>query len=262
MPVVKTTVKKAAKKSALKAAKKTTFEDRWAAIEKSFAELHELYRETAKGLEKLKESHEATERSLRESHAETERSLRESHAETEKTLRESCEATERSLRESHAETEKTLNRAIGSTEKTLNKAIGGLSNTMGALVERFMTTGLPQKFKQFGFTFDRITTVKWADSEHNIYTEIDGLLENGSQAMVVEVKTTLRNEDVDDHLVRMERVRKYANLHGDRREFLGAMAATIVDKSSREYALKKGFFVIEPAGEDVKVTKPVSEKVW
>jgi hypothetical protein len=80
--------------------------------------------------------------------------------------------------------------------------------------------------------------------------------------MVVEVKTTLRNEDVDDHLKRMEKVRKYADLHGDKREFLGAIAATICDKSSREYALKKGFFVIEPSGEDVKVTKPVSEKVW
>ncbi|MDR0598060.1 MAG: hypothetical protein LBG14_06090 [Treponema sp.] len=48
---------------------------------------------------------------------------------------------------------------------------------MGALVERFMTAGLPQKFKQFGFTFGRVTTVKWADGENNIYTELDGLLE-------------------------------------------------------------------------------------
>jgi hypothetical protein len=46
------------------------------------------------------------------------------------------------------------------------------------------------------------------------------------------------------------------------REFFGAIAATIVDKSAKEYALKKGFFVIEPSGEDVKVTKPVSAKVW
>ncbi|MDR1218473.1 MAG: hypothetical protein LBK73_02565 [Treponema sp.] len=169
------------------------------------------------------------------------------------------------IQKAHKETEKTLN-ALGishkETEKTLNKAIGGLSNTMGSLVEHFMTAGLPQKFKQFGFTFNRVATVKWADGENNIYTEIDGLLENGSQAMVVEVKTTLRNEDVDDHLARMEKVRKYADLHGDKRDFLGAIAAAIVDKSSREYALKKGFYVIEPAGEDVKITKPVSEKVW
>jgi hypothetical protein len=177
--------------------------------------------------------------------------LRKLHAETEKTLNNAI-----------ASTEKTLNNAIASTEKTLNKTIGGLGNTMGALVEHFMTAGLPKRFKQLGFTFDRITTVKWADGENNIYTEIDGLLENGNQAMVVEVKTTLRNEDIDDHLLRMEKVRRYADMHGDKREFLGAIAAAIVDKSSAEYALKKGFFVIEPSGEDVKITKPASEKVW
>jgi hypothetical protein len=115
--------------------------------------------------------------------------------------------------------------------------------------------------KEFGFKFNKITTVKWA-VEGSIYTEIDGLLENGDQAMVVAVKTTLRHDDIDDHVKRMEKVRTYADEHGDKRQFLGAIAATIADKSAREYALKKGFFVIEPSGEDVKVTKPVSEKIW
>ncbi|MDR2516216.1 MAG: hypothetical protein LBC88_02410 [Spirochaetaceae bacterium] len=158
---------------------------------------------------------------------------------------------------------KELEKAHRETEKTLNKAIGGLSNTLGTLVERIMTAGLPRKFRQFGFTFDRITTVKWADGAGNIYTEIDGLLENGSQALVVEVKTTLRRDDIDDHLARMERVRVYADEHGDTREFLGAVAAAITGKDAKEYALSKGFFVIEPSGEDVTITKPLSApRVW
>jgi hypothetical protein len=81
--------------------------------------------------------------------------------------------------------------------------------------------------------------------------------------MVVEVKTTLRHADIDEHLLRMEKVRKYADGHGDKRQFMGAVAATITDKSTREYALKKGLFVIEPSGEDVKVTKPEAEpRIW
>jgi hypothetical protein len=88
-------------------------------------------------------------------------------------------------------------------------------------------------------------------------------LENGNQAMVVEVKTKLRREDIDDHLKRMKRVRKYADDHGDKREFLGAMAAMITDKDTKEYALSQGFFVIEPSGEDVKITKPASDpEIW
>jgi hypothetical protein len=89
------------------------------------------------------------------------------------------------------------------------------------------------------------------------------MLENGTQAVVVEVKTTLRLSDIDNHLLRMEKVRKFADEHDDKRKFMGAIAATITDKSTREYALKKGLFVIEPSGEDVKVTKPETEpRVW
>ena len=235
MPAAKTTTKKSAKpagKPARKTAHKVTIDDVWAIIA-----------EIGKNHEELQKEHRKTEKALRE--------LKDSHEETEKTLRESIRSTEKTLRE-----------AFGSTEKTLNKAIGGLSNTREALVESFMSARLPQKFKQFGFSFNWVTTVKRASGENNIYTEIDGLLEDGSRAMTVEVQTTLRNEDVDDHLLRMEKVRAYADIHGDKREFLGAIAATIVSQSSRAYALQKGFFVIEPAGEDVKITKPAVEKLW
>jgi hypothetical protein len=123
-----------------------------------------------------------------------------------------------------------------------------------------MTPDLPQKFKKLGYNFDRTASFKYAVG---VYAEIDALLENGTQAMVVEVKTTLRQSDIDDHLLRMEKVRKYADEHGDKRQFMGAIAATITDKSTREYALKKGLFVIEPSGEDVKVTKPETEpRIW
>jgi hypothetical protein len=160
-------------------------------------------------------------------------------------------------------------KAIRETQKN----IGGLNNTLGSLVEHIMTPGLPQKFKKLGYSFDRIIKIKYAEG---VYAEIDAILENGTLAVVVEVKTTLHQNDIDDHLLRMEKVRKYADEHGDKRQFMGAIAATItepqpspqgegspLDKSTREYALKKGLFVIEPSGEDVKVTKPEGElRVW
>jgi hypothetical protein len=222
-------------------------------------------------IDRIGTAHEEFEKALKETqqaHRETEQAIKETqqaHRETEQALKETQQAL-KETQQANRETVKTLQEthlAHQETEKTLNKAIGGLSNTMGSLIEHIMTPGLPRKFRQFGFSFDRITTVKWADGKGNIYTEIDGLLENGGQAMVVEVKTTLRRDDIDDHLERMDRVRKYADDHGDKREFLGAMAAAIIDKDTREYALSKGFFVIEPLGEDVKITKPVSKpKIW
>jgi len=89
------------------------------------------------------------------------------------------------------------------------------------------------------------------------------MLENGTQAVAVEVKTKLRKADIDDHLVRMEKIRKHADEHGDKRRFMGAMATFITDETAKNYALKKGLFVIEPSGEDVKVTKPEAEpRIW
>jgi hypothetical protein len=222
-----TTTKKNAKtiKTAKKPAPKAAKKVTWDDVRAGFLELHELHKETEKAIKD-------TQRNIAD--------ISISHKETEKAIKETQKAV-----------------------KDTQRNIGGLNNTVGSLVERIMTPALPRKFKQFGFTFGRITTVKWAYGEGNVYTEIDGLLENGDQAMVVEVKTTLRREDIDDHLKRMKKVRTYADDHGDKRKFLGAMAAMITDKATKEYALSRGFFVIEPSGEDVKVTKPASDpKVW
>jgi len=160
--------------------------------------------------------------------------------------------TEKALKESSLRTEKVI--------KETQKNIGGLSNSLGSLVEHILIPGLPKKFKKLGYSFNRIATYKYAEG---VYAQIDGMLENGEQAIAVEVKVTLRQMDIDDHLLRMEKIRKYADEHGDKRQFMGTMAATITDEPTRNYALKKGLFVIEPSGEDVKVTKPVVEpRVW
>jgi hypothetical protein len=165
----------------------------------------------------------------------------------------------RETQQAHKETEKAIRETQQAVKET-QKNIGGLSNTLGSIVERILTPGLPVKFKKFGYNFNRIASYSYAAG---IYAQIDGMLENGSQAIAVEVKTTLRQADIDDHLVRMEKIRKYADEHGDKRQFMGAMATFNTDENAKNYALKKGLFVIEPSGEDVKVTKPEGEvKVW
>jgi hypothetical protein len=144
--------------------------------------------------------------------------------------------------------------------KETQKNVGGLNNTLGSMVEHILTPNLPQKFKKFGYSFTRIATYSYTAG---VWAQIDGMLENGTQAMAVEVKMTLRQSDIDDHILRMEKIRKFADEHGDTRKFIGAIAAIITDESTKNYALKKGLFVIEPSGEDVKVTKPEAEpRVW
>jgi len=144
--------------------------------------------------------------------------------------------------------------------KEKQENIGGLNNLLGSMVELLLIPDLPKKFKRFGYNFTRLTDYSY---EAGVYAQIDGMLENTIQAVAIEVKTKLTQSDVDDHLIRMEKIRKHADENGDKRQFMGAMAAFIVIDSAKKYALKKGLFVIEPNGEDVKVTGPeTAPRVW
>jgi hypothetical protein len=163
------------------------------------------------------------------------------------------------IRQGFKELEKAQKETWAVVRET-QKNVGGLSNSLGSIVERILIPGLPEKFRKFGYSFNRVATYIYSAG---VYAQIDGMLENGTQAIAVEVKTTLRKADIDDHLVRMEKIRKHASEHGDTRQFMGAMAAFITGEAAKNYALEKGLFVIEPSGEDVKVTKPAVEpRVW
>ena len=167
--------------------------------------------------------------------------------------------TQATIEANFARIQKSQDEAWAAIRET-QKNIGGLNNTLGSMVEHILTPGLPQKFKKFGYSFTRIASYSYAEG---VWAQIDGMLENGTQAMAVEVKMTLRQSDIDDHILRMEKIRKFADEHGDTRKFIGAIAAIITDEPTKKYALKKGLFVIEPSGEDVKVTKPEGEpRVW
>jgi hypothetical protein len=68
--------------------------------------------------------------------------------------------------------------------------------------------------------------------------------------MIVEIKATPTAKD-NDHIRRMEALRKHANLRKDGRKYLGAIAGVVISKSVKTYALKKGVFVTIPSGEYV-----------
>jgi hypothetical protein len=160
------------------------------------------------------------------------------------------------LQKAHAETEAVI--------KETQRMLGDLGNKFGDEAEHTLIPGLQGKFKDFGFTFGAMSrNRKINDDKHDIHAEVDAFLENGTQAMAVEVKSKLHSADVDAHVKRMEKLRAYAELHGDRRDLFGALAATVVSDKEREYALENGFYVIEPSGEDVSVTKPEpGPKIW
>jgi len=81
--------------------------------------------------------------------------------------------------------------------------------------------------------------------------------------MLVEIKSNLTINDINKHVLRLEKMRKYADLRGDKRHFLGAVAGIVVEDDEREYALNQGFFLIEPTVENFNITLPSGKpKEW
>jgi hypothetical protein len=229
MTAIRARARKNARTYGRNTAKKVTLDDVWV----GFAELQKVHKDTEAAIKE-------TQKGLQE--------LKSVHAETEAAIKE----TQKGLQE------------LKETVKETSRVVGDLGNKFGEEAEYTLVPGLLEKFKQMRLEFDSICrNKKIKDPGHDIYAEVDTFLENGSQAMAVEVKAKLHKADVDGHVRRMEKLRAHADLHGDRRDLFGAMAATVVGEGERNYALRNGFFVIEPSGEDVTVTGPAgSPRVW
>ena len=141
--------------------------------------------------------------------------------------------------------------------KETNKLIGKLGNRFGGMIEDMVIPGLVAKFKELGFVFNEAYPhAEIDDEENNILTEIDITLKNGDKVMLVEVKSKPTTDDIVEHIERMGKVRAHGNRHNDKRTYLGAVAGMAMSKSVKTYALKKGFYVIEPSGEDFFITEP------
>jgi hypothetical protein len=104
-----------------------------------------------------------------------------------------------------------------------------------ARVEYMIAHNLCEKFIELGFVFQKPNSgTRVYDHTNDIYFEVDVMLENSDKVMLAEVKTKLTIEDVKDHIARIEKMRKYADLHGDKRVFRGGCGSCYDIQCKRE----------------------------
>jgi hypothetical protein len=156
-----------------------------------------------------------------------------------------------------AKRQEETERVLKEQAEISNNRIGALTNLFGDVTEAMIAPKICEKFDEFGFNFLRANpNVRFNDRVNKISFEVDIMLENGEKAMLIEVKTKQTLERIDKHILRLEKMRNYANLHGDKRVFLGAIAGIVVTDEVRDYALSNGFYLIEYAGENFYITSP------
>jgi hypothetical protein len=207
--------------------------------ELSFEKVWAMFQETDRKFQETDRKFQETDRFWQETREEMEKSRKE----TDRQLKE----TDRQLKES---------------QKAAQKIVSDLGRKLGTVVEHMFIPNLHEKFHQFGYTFGKSSTnLLIQDRAHQIYAQVDVLLENGDCAMAVEIKTQANNNDILDHIERMEKLRQWADLHNDKRKFYGAVAGAIIPDNVRDYALKQGLYIIEQSGDTITVITPGESKV-
>jgi hypothetical protein len=176
--------------------------------------------------------------------------------ETDRQFKERTAATDRQFQETRKEMAE-IDRQLKEQMKETDRRVGELTNRFGTVVEHMVVPNLLDKFKTLGFTFEIAhKNTEIVDRKNNIFLEVYVFLENGDKVMIVEIKATPTVKDVNEHIARMEKLRKYADLRKDRRKYLGAIAGVVTREAVKAYALKKGFFVIVPSGDTFNIIKP------
>ena len=126
-----------------------------------------------------------------------------------------------------------------------NHRVGDLTNKLGKIVEKIVLPGIVDKFNEKGFKFDAVSAnVEFLNEKKNgKLAELDALLENGKFVIAVETKTELTIKDVNTYIKRLQALRKISRFKG--KKIYGAFSTAIAEPKSINYALEKGFYVLQ-----------------
>ena len=171
--------------------------------------------------------------------AETDRRLDHRFQETDRRLDQRFQETEQMIREI---AERSRER-----DKELRRLEGIFTGQWGKLVEALVTPSALRLFQERGVkvteTSRRVERVR-----DGLQMEIDILLSNTQEAVVIEVKTTLKVEDVREFLEQLERFTFFFPRYKGM-SIYGGVAAIHIEEDADKFACRQGLFVLTGSGE-------------
>ncbi len=145
------------------------------------------------------------------------------------------------------ETDKILEERFKETDK----AIGALTGKWSRFVEGLIVPSVERLFKERGIDVDKVyQRVKTHRNGKDM--ELDILAINGEYAVLIEAKSTLKIEDINDHIEKLKNFKGFFPEYSDRK-VIGAVGGIVIEEESDRYAYKKGLFVLAERGESVKI---------
>ena len=153
------------------------------------------------------------------------------------------------------ESERNLEKEQKIRNAEFDKKLGQIAGTWGKSVEEMVRPKIIELFNNKGVQIQTSVQNVSGFLGNERYYEIDLLLINTNIAVAVEIKSTLRVEDVDEHLERLQKIQKVQprriNLNGV--TLYGAVAGMVVENDADRYAYKKGLYVLRQNGQIVDI---------
>ncbi len=169
--------------------------------------------------------------------------LRAAQQDLDRLLKEQAKETERRIKENARR-----DRYFDQRFKKLDTLF---SNQWGTLIESLVEGDLIPLLEERGIRVDE-TDTRWPVRYDSDRCEFDIVANNGAEAVVVEVKTTLRVDDVDYFVMKLHKFAPYARGLEDKRLY-GAVAYLKADRSVQTYAIRQGLFVIRATGASASI---------
>ena len=151
--------------------------------------------------------------------------------------------TDREFREMSQET----NREI----RAVNESIGRLGNRLGQFVEEAVRPAAVKLFRERGIDVHEVHQNITAKREGEAL-EVDLLVVNNNNVIAIECKSNLSFDDVNDHLKRLEKIKRLLPDHKEKR-ISGAVAGMVIPENVADYAIKKGLYVIGQNGDHLEL---------
>jgi len=177
--------------------------------------------------------------------------------ETVRLMKERSIETDRKFQETDRQIQET-DRIV----KHLSKNLGDLGNRLGEFVEHMVAPAVVRLFQDSGIDVHEVYPGVEA-KRNGEGVEIDLLVVNDGTLVAVECKSRLTQTHVDEHLVRMEKLKRLLPLYKNHRA-LGAVAAMVISDHVKTYAQEQGLYVLCQNGESVDLSNApaFTQKVW
>ena len=161
------------------------------------------------------------------------------------------------FQEMSAETDRKIQAVAERQEKTdqqmqeTDKRIGSLTSRIGEIVENMVGGDIVGQFQALNIAIKSHSRNKTFGTRGTSESgQIDVFLENGDIVILIEVKTRLTDDDVREHIERLEKYRRYGD---EKRRIMGAVAGAVVSDDVIKFAHRQGLYVIVQSGEAVEI---------